>query len=280
MEDGVTLTSQPANDSDMDIDEPSQTISQTQRAAAKIVPNYRMLPQAMKDDSSDAISNDLHNRIEDITSEIEKMTPNLRANEKLDEVELKLRKTVDEFEESRKEAKTAREQFNEVRRNRSNAFMKAFTHIEQAIDPIYKELTKMPNFPQGGSAYLSIENSEEPYLEGIKFNTMPPLKRFRDMDQLSGGEKTVAALALLFAIHSYFPSPFFVLDEVDAALDPMNVASVAQYLRRHCGVDTQFVVISLKSVLYEKAEALIGIYRDHEKISSRCLTLNLDDYED
>ena len=55
---------------------------------------------------------------------------------------------------------------------------------------------------------------------------MPPLKRFRDMDQLSGGERTVAALALLFAIHSFQPAPFFVLDEVDAALDNANVLSL------------------------------------------------------
>ena len=84
-------------------------------------------------------------------------------------------------------------------------------------------------------------------MAGIKYHAMPPMKRFRDMDQLSGGEKTMAALALLFAIHrwaapassglparakfflpaSYHPSPFFVLDEVDAALDNTNVGRIA-----------------------------------------------------
>ena len=71
----------------------------------------------------------------------------------------------------------------------------------------------------GGTAYLSLEDPSEPYLHGIKYTAMPPAKRFRDMDQLSGGERTVAALALLFAIHDYRPSPFFVMDEIDAALD-------------------------------------------------------------
>ena len=97
------------------------------------------------------------------------------------------------------------------------------------------------------------------------------MKRFRDMDQLSGGEKTIAALALLFAIHSYHPSPFFVLDEVDAALDNANVAKVAKYLRP----GFQFVVISLKSSLFAQSEALVGIYRDQEENSSKCLTLNV-----
>ena len=89
------------------------------------------------------------------------------------------------------------------------------------------------------------------------------------MDQLSGGEKTVAALALLFAIHrcvrsaqdlyprlkwpcSYQPSPLFVLDEVDAALDNTNVAKIANYIRKHVSDTFQFIVISLKGSLYKK----------------------------
>lgn len=75
------------------------------------------------------------------------------------------------------------------------------------------------------------------------------MKRFRDMDQLSGGEKTMAALALLFAIHSYQPSPFFVLDEVDAALDNTNVGRIAAWIKRYSGAEVQFIVISLKNSL-------------------------------
>jgi hypothetical protein len=83
----------------------------------------------------------------------------------------------------------------------------------------------------GGVGGRRLENQEEPFLHGVKFTAMPPTKRFRDMDQLSGGERTVAALGLLFAIHSFHPSPFFVLDEVDAALDNTNVEKVRD--RRH-----------------------------------------------
>jgi structural maintenance of chromosome 1 len=92
-----------------------------------------------------------------------------------------------------------------------------------------QELTSDPTKVEqsvGGSAYLTLNNQEEPYLDGIKYDTIPPGKRFMDMTHLSGGEKTVAALALLFAINSFFPAPFIVLDEVDAALDARNVAKV------------------------------------------------------
>ena len=104
---------------------------------------------------------------------------------------------------------------------------------------------------------------------------MPPLKRFRDMEHLSGGEKTMAALALLFAIHSYQPSPFFVLDEVDAALDNANVAKIANYIRDHAGPGMQFIVISLKTGLFQGSEALVGIYRDQGANTSKALTLDV-----
>ena len=64
-----------------------------------------------------------------------------------------------------------------------------------------QELTRSSVHTMGGKAELSLENAEEPFLGGIKFFAVPPTKRYRDMDMLSGGEKTVAALALLFAIH-------------------------------------------------------------------------------
>lgn len=67
---------------------------------------------------------------------------------------------------------------------------------------------------------------EEPYLDGIQYNCVAPGKRFRPMDNLSGGEKTIAALALLFAVHGRNPAPFFVLDEIDAALDNTNIGKV------------------------------------------------------
>ena len=82
-------------------------------------------------------------------------------------------------------------------------FTEAFNHISGNIDKIYKQLTKSNTHQLGGTAYLNLDNEDEPFLHGIKYTAMPPTKRFRDMEQLSGGERTVAALALLFSIHRY-----------------------------------------------------------------------------
>jgi structural maintenance of chromosome 1 len=137
----------------------------------------------------------------------------------------------EEYEGAKKTAQEANARFNTLRTERHDRFMDCFQHVSEALTTIYKDLTKSSKHPLGGQAYLSLDDSEEPYQGGIKYNAMPPMKRFRDMEQLSGGEKTVAALALLFAIHSYRPAPFFVMDEVDAALDNVNVRKVCHYIK-------------------------------------------------
>jgi structural maintenance of chromosome 1 len=199
----------------------------------------------------------------------------MRAIDRLDAVEERLKSTEKDFEDARRNAKKAKDDFTAVKEKRFELFNKAFTHISEQISHVYKDLTRSAAFPLGGQAYLDIEDSDAPYLSGIKYHAMPPLKRFRDMEHLSGGEKTMAALALLFAVHSYQPSPFFVLDEVDAALDNANVEKIKNYIREHAGPGMQFVVISLKTGLFQGSESLVGVYRDQEANSSKTLTLDV-----
>ncbi|KAL2386500.1 hypothetical protein RJZ90_000637 [Blastomyces dermatitidis] len=269
------------NDEDaMDVDE-DPNVGSIQASAIHdygIEVEFESLGDSLKEDSDDKIEEELQDRVKSLNSELDKMAPNMRAMERLEGVENKLRSTEKDFEDARKRARKAKEDFEAVMRKRSELFNKAFTHISEQIEPIYRDLTKTASYPMGGKAYLDIEDSEEPYLDGIKYHAMPPLKRFRDMEHLSGGEKTMAALALLFAVHSYQPSPFFVLDEVDAALDNTNVARVANYIRDHAAPGMQFIVISLKTGLFQNSEALVGIYRDQAANSSKCLTLDLRKY--
>ena len=188
-----------------------------------------------------------------------------------------MKDSTSEFENARKDAKSCKEKFNIVKQKRYDLFFKAFSHVAERIDQIYKELTFNETTSSGGTAYLTLENSEEPYLEGIKYHAMPPMKRFRDMEQLSGGEKTMAALALLFAIHSFHPAPFFVLDEVDAALDNANVSSIANYIMKQSEI-VQFIVVSLKPSFFSFSNSLVGVYK--ENLESKVLSLDLSVYEE
>ena len=209
--------------------------------------------------------------------ELESMAPNMKAVQRYAEVSERLHSMEGEVEEARGTAKTLTQRFLAVQQRRGELFNKAFQHVSRVIDGIYKDLTQVEGVPLGGTAYLSLEDPSEPYLHGVKFTAMPPAKRFRDMEQLSGGERTVAALALLFAIHDYRPSPFFVMDEIDAALDNVNVTQVAEYIRARAEEGSlQFVVISLKDNFYDKAHGLVGIYRDCEKECSATVTLDLE----
>uniref|UniRef100_A0A8D1UUV5 SMC hinge domain-containing protein n=1 Tax=Sus scrofa TaxID=9823 RepID=A0A8D1UUV5_PIG len=201
--------------------------------------------------------------------------PNLRALENLKAVRDKLQESTDAFEASRKEARMCRQEFEQVKKRRYDLFSQCFEHVSVSIDQIYKKLCRN----NSAQAFLSPENPEEPYLEGISYNCVAPGKRFMPMDNLSGGEKCVAALALLFAVHSFRPAPFFVLDEVDAALDNTNIGKVSSYIKEQTQEQFQMIIISLKEEFYSKADALIGIYPEQDDcMFSRALTLDLSQY--
>ncbi|KAI3801077.1 hypothetical protein L1987_29178 [Smallanthus sonchifolius] len=249
----------------------------------------RSLRHNMRPAEKEKLEAEFKQKIGSLISEIDRTAPNLKALDQYAALQEKEKEASKGFEEAREEENQIRKQFETVRAKRLTCFMDAFNHISGNIDKIYKQLTKSNTHPLGGTAYLNLENVDEPFLHGIKYSTMPPTKRFRDMELLSGGEKTVAALALLFSIHSYKPSPFFILDEVDAALDNLNVAKVAGFIRsKSCGGGQdvlegngfQSIVISLKDTFYDKAEALVGVFRDSEKSCSRTLTFDLTQYRE
>uniref|UniRef100_A0A8C9WRD1 Structural maintenance of chromosomes protein n=1 Tax=Scleropages formosus TaxID=113540 RepID=A0A8C9WRD1_SCLFO len=179
------------------------------------------------------------------------------------------------FDTSTRVAKQRHHEFEQVKARRFRLFNQCFEHVAISIDQIYKDLCRNPS----AQAIISVENPDEPYLEGITYHCVAPGKRFMAMDNLSGGEKAIAALSLLFAIHSFRPAPFFVLDEVDAALDNTNIGKVTRYIREQSREHFQVIVISLKEEFYSKADALLGVYSEFNDFSfSRLLTVDLTPY--
>ncbi|XP_062915740.1 structural maintenance of chromosomes protein 1B-like [Mobula hypostoma] len=242
-------------------DESTQATVDIFELEAGFVIDYSGLPTDLKGLTSPKEIGIEEDRLNRLLEEKEKIlhkttAPNLRAVEKLQNVCDKFEQSVHAFDLSRKKARICRQDFEQVKRRRYNLFNHCFEHVSVKIDQIYKMICQNSS----AQAFLSPENSEEPYLDGIGYNCVAPGKRFMPMDNLSGGEKSVAALALLFAIHSYRPAPFFVLDEVDAALDNTNIGKVTNYIREQSKKNFQVIVISLKEEFYSKADALIGVY--------------------
>ncbi|CAB3227359.1 unnamed protein product [Arctia plantaginis] len=266
---------------DTESDPSSMSTTQQYRKESRIRLDYRSLPESLKElEESDEIkrkADKLQKAINSLQNTVDKIqAPNMRAMEKLNEVREKVNATNEAFVVARKKAHKAKLAFEKVKKERHDKFIECFEHVANEIDAIYKALA----MNQSAQAFLGPENPEEPYLDGINYNCVAPGKRFQPMSNLSGGEKTVAALALLFAIHSYQPAPFFLLDEIDAALDNTNIGKVASYIRSKKG-NLQTIVISLKEEFYGCADALVGICSEPaDCLVSDVMTLSLEQYPD
>ena len=129
----------------------------------------------------------------------------------------------------------------------------------------------------GGRAELILEDPEDVLNCGIEIKAQPPGKTIQHMSSLSGGERALIAIALYFAILKVRPTPFCVMDEIEAALDESNVVRYARYMRRMSG-KTQFIVITHRRGTMEEADVLYGVTMQ-EKGVSRMLTINLNDVE-
>jgi len=237
------------------------------------------LKERLSDREVAQVKKDFEEKRVKIDSEIEGIVPNMKAHEAFSAITEKLKGSDSDYQQAKEKSRKAAAEFLKIKKKRTKKFLDAFNHIDQALKTIYTDMTKSSKHPLGGNAYLTLDDTEEPFKGGMKFNAMPPMKRFRDMYQLSGGEKTVASLALLFAIHSYHPAPFFVMDEVDAALDNINLRKVCNYIQQRSQVDFQCIVISLKDMFYERSQSLVGICKDVGTNSSRTLTLDLTQYD-
>uniref|UniRef100_A0A8C9WLU4 Structural maintenance of chromosomes protein 1A n=1 Tax=Scleropages formosus TaxID=113540 RepID=A0A8C9WLU4_SCLFO len=265
---------------DISQEEVQKTSSSMLAKEALIEIDYSNLSEDLKvlDFEIKAEMNNLQQRLNEQQSILQRISaPNMKAMEKLESVRDKFQETSDEFEAARKRAKKAKQAFEQIKKERFDRFNACFESVATNIDEIYKALSRNSS----AQAFLGPENPEEPYLDGINYNCVAPGKRFRPMDNLSGGEKTVAALALLFAIHSYKPAPFFVLDEIDAALDNTNIGKVANYIKDQSVQNFQAIVISLKEEFYTKADSLIGVYPEQgDCVISKVLTFDLSQYPD
>ena len=150
-------------------------------------------------------------------------------------------------------------------------FQEQFTLINEGFKAAFTDLFG------GGKANLELEDPEDVLNCGIEIKAQPPGKTVQNMSALSGGERALIAIALYFAILKVRPTPFCVMDEIEAALDESNVVRYARYLRR-ISDKTQFIVITHRRGTMEEADVLYGVTMQ-EKGVSRMLMINLNDVE-
>lgn len=147
-------------------------------------------------------------------------------------------------------------------------FAKAFKQVSQAFSKVFVDMFG------GGEAKLVLTNPDDMLDTGIEIMVKPPGKNYRNLNLLSGGEKALTAITLLFAIIKVRPVPFCILDEAEAALDPFNADRFAKYLKRF-GDETQFVVITHRKETMIYADQLYGVTMQESGVS-KVVTVNLD----
>lgn len=194
------------------------------------------------------------NAIEDYKNLMERYTFLKTQHDDLVEAEQTLLGIIEELDTS------MRKQFNEK-----------FAEINREFDKVFKELFG------GGKGTLELIEEEDVLEAGIRIIAQPPGKKLVNMMQMSGGEKSLTAICLLFAIQNLKPSPFCLLDEIEAALDENNVARFAKYLHK-LTKNTQFIVITHRRGTMEKADRLYGITMEEKGIST-LVSVNLIDKE-
>ncbi|KAK0465948.1 RecF/RecN/SMC N terminal domain-containing protein [Desarmillaria tabescens] len=152
-------------------------------------------------------------------------------------------------------------EYDRLRKQRLDEFMAGFNLISLKLKEMYQMITL------GGNAELELVDSMDPFSEGIIFSVMPPKKSWKNISNLSGGEKTLSSLALVFALHVFKPTPLYFMDEIDAALDFRNVSIVANYIKDRTK-NAQFIIISLRNDMFELSQRLIGIYKTNNATQS------------
>ncbi|XP_047162412.1 structural maintenance of chromosomes protein 4 [Vigna umbellata] len=198
-------------------------------------------------------------------AQLKEMNPNLDSISEYRKKVSLYNGRVEELNSVTQERDDIKKQYDELRKKRLDEFMEGFNAISLKLKEMYQMITL------GGDAELELVDSLDPFSEGVVFSVRPPKKSWKNIANLSGGEKTLSSLALVFALHHYKPTPLYVMDEIDAALDFKNVSIVGHYVKDRTK-DAQFIIISLRNNMFELADRLVGIYKTDN--CTKSITIN------
>ncbi|SFL01052.1 condensin subunit Smc [Halogranum rubrum] len=204
---------------------------------------------------------EVQSTIERLTGKMEALEPvNMLAIDEYDEVKDDLETLQAGRDTLAEERDGIRERIESYESQKKQTFMTSFDAINEHFQDIFERLS-------AGTGELVLENPDDPFEEGLTMKAQPGDKPVQRLDAMSGGEKSLTALAFIFAIQRHNPAPFYALDEVDAFLDAVNAERVGQMVDDLAG-DAQFVVVSHRSALLERSERAIGVTMQEDNISA------------
>ncbi len=198
---------------------------------------------------------------------------NMRSIDEYD-VQVKRRDELqEELKQLEKQKKDLIKLVDELNKKKKYGLYKVFDAIDRNFQEIFNVLSN------GGEAHLQLENPDEPFEGGLIIEARPPNKKVLRLESLSGGEKSLTALALIFAIQRFDPSPFYLLDEVDMFLDAVNAEMVARTVANSSSY-AQVLMISLRKVTLTKADQLYGVTLMPTGVSDVVGKVNLAEFKE
>ncbi|QPV64020.1 chromosome segregation protein SMC [Halosimplex litoreum] len=204
---------------------------------------------------------EVESEIARLEGEMEALEPvNMLAIEEYDRVEDELDDLQDKKGTLVEEAEGIRDRIDRYEQNKKETFMEAYDAIDEQFRDIFERLSN-------GSGQLHLEDDEDPFEGGLTMKAQPADKPIQRLAAMSGGEKSLTALAFIFAIQRHNPAPFYALDEVDAFLDAKNADLVGEMVDELAG-KAQFVVVSHRSAMLERSERAIGVTMQGDNISA------------
>ena len=196
-------------------------------------------------------------------------TPNIGAIDEFQRVNTRYTYLTDQRNDVEKAKGELQNIIGEITEEMTKIFAEQFKLLSESFQTTFQELFG------GGTARLELEDEEDILGCGIEIKAQPPGKTLKTISLLSGGEKAFVAIALYFSILKVHPTPFCVMDEIEAALDDANVTRYARYMRTLAG-RTQFIVITHRRGTMEEADVLYGVTMQEQGVS-KILTINLND---
>lgn len=205
--------------------------------------------------------------IEEITSKISRLERrmedlglvNMRALTAYDEVLTRQQELKEQIDTLTKERKQILERMQGYEQLKKETFMKTYNNINENFKEVFHRLSD-------GEGTLILENEEDPLSGGLTIEAQPRDKKKQRLEGMSGGEKSLTALAFVFAIQRYMPAPFYAFDEVDMHLDGINVEKLSQMIK-YQAQNTQFIVVSLRKPMIESANRTIGVTQKEKGIT-------------
>jgi len=199
-------------------------------------------------------------KVEELKQEIDKFevmlgqmsAVNMKALEVYEQVEKEFNNLMEKKSGLEKEKTEVHTLMNEIESKKKDHFMKTFNRADENFRKIFERLFKK------GKAYLQLENKDNPFDDGLSVKVKISGSRFMDIKSLSGGEKTLTALSFIFAIQEYQPASFYILDEIDAALDKHNSEILSKLIRSYAD-RAQYIVISHNDSVISEADTLFGV---------------------